>query len=181
YVVDPRERGARVQEQPAEQRADEMRGAKQAAAGEPEHGAQRVHERLERDRDEDERERQREPHAHLRSGRDPQIVALHDGLTAAPTIRTRILSGSAPITGKRRVMRSDSIKKRPIDTSTMMITSAAMSAVRYPPMKAVPPTISAIGRAISEKLIAAPPIATVSTSAETKNCTREEDESTWNE
>jgi hypothetical protein len=41
----------------------------------------------------------------------------------------------------------------------------------------VPPTISAIGRAMSEKLIAAPPIATVSTSAETKNCTIEDDES----
>ena len=49
-------------------------------------------------------------------------------------IRTRILSESAPITGKRRVMRSDSMRKRPMEISTMMITSAAMSAVRQVPM-----------------------------------------------
>ena len=55
-----------------------------------------------------------------------------------------------------------------------------MSAVLKTPMKLVPPTISAIGRAISEKLIAAPPMATSSTMAETKNCTSEEDESTDN-
>ena len=56
-----------------------------------------------------------------------------------------------------------------METSTRMITSAAMSAVRNAPMKLVPPTISAIGRAINEKLIAAPPNATASTVAEMKN------------
>ena len=82
------------------------------------------------------------------------------------------------MTGKSRVMRSDSMRNKPIDTSTMMMTSAAMSAMRKVPMKLVPPTISAIGRAISEKLIAAPPTATASTSAEMKNCTSDDDDST---
>ena len=41
---------------------------------------------------------------------------------------TRHLSGSAPITGNSRVMRSDSMRNSPMDTSTRMITSAAMSA-----------------------------------------------------
>jgi hypothetical protein len=45
-------------------------------------------------------------------------------------------------------------------------------------MRLVPPTISAIGRAISEKLIAAPPSATVSTSAETKKLTSDDDDNT---
>ena len=45
-------------------------------------------------------------------------------------------------------------------------------------MKLVPPTISAIGRAMSEKLIAAPPMATSSTMAETKKCTSDEDDRT---
>lgn len=50
-----------------------------------------------------------------------------------------------------------------MEISAMMMTSAAMSAVRNMPMKFVPPTISAIGRAISVKLIAAPAIAAAST------------------
>ncbi len=49
-------------------------------------------------------------------------------------MRTRILSGSAPMTGNSRVMRSDSIRNRPIEISTMMITSAATLAVRNSPM-----------------------------------------------
>ncbi len=93
-------------------------------------------------------------------------------------MRTRSLSGSAPMTGKSRVMRSDSMRNRPIETSTMMMTRAAMSAIRKVPMKLVPPTISAIGRAISEKLIVAPPTATASTNAEMKNCTSDDDDST---
>ena len=44
-------------------------------------------------------------------------------------------------------------------------------------MKLVPPTISAIGRAIRLKLMTAPPIAITSTNSETKNCTSEEDDS----
>ncbi len=55
-----------------------------------------------------------------------------------------------------------------MEISTMMITRAAISAVRKAPMKLVPPTISAIGRAISVKLMAAPAVATANTSAETK-------------
>ena len=93
-------------------------------------------------------------------------------------MRTRILSGSAPITGKSRVMRSDSMRNSPIETSTMMITSAAMSAVLKAPMKLVPPTISAIGRAINEKLIAAPAECDGEHRAEMKNCTSDEDDST---
>ena len=45
-------------------------------------------------------------------------------------MRTRVLSGNAPITGNSRVMRSDSIRNRPIEISTRMMTSAAISAVR---------------------------------------------------
>ena len=93
-------------------------------------------------------------------------------------IRMRMLSDSAPITGNRRVMRRDSIRNNPIEISTMMMTRAAMSAVRYAPMKLVPPTISAMGRAISVKLIAVPAVATASTSAEMKKYTIEEDDST---
>ena len=91
-------------------------------------------------------------------------------------MRRRILSDSAPITGNSRVMRSDSMRNRPIEISTMMMTRAAMSAVLKSPMKLVPPTISAIGRAISVKLIAAPAVATASTSAETKKYTSDEDD-----
>ena len=93
------------------------------------------------------------------------------------TMITRHLSGSAPITGNRRVMRSDSMRNSPMDTSTRMITRAAMSATRQVPMKLVPPTISAIGRAIRLKLITAPPIAIASTNTETKNCTSDDDDS----
>ena len=50
-------------------------------------------------------------------------------LNVIQIIRTRILSGSAPITGKSRVMRRLSMRNRPIEISTMMMTSAAMSAV----------------------------------------------------
>ena len=64
-----------------------------------------------------------------------------------------------------------------MDTSTRMITSAAMSATRQLPMKLLPPTISAIGRAIRLKLITAPPIAITSTNRETKNCTSDDDDS----
>lgn len=53
-------------------------------------------------------------------------------------MRPRILSGSAPITGNRRVMRIDSMRKSPMEISTMMMTSAAISAVRNWPMKFVP-------------------------------------------
>ena len=88
-------------------------------------------------------------------------------------MRTRVLSGNAPITGNSRVILSDSM-----EISTMMITSAAMSAVRKPPIRFVPPTISAIGRAISEKLIVAPPIAMSMTNAETKKLTSDDDDST---
>ena len=99
-------------------------------------------------------------------------------MSVTKIMRTRTLSGSAPITAKSRVTRSDSIKKRPIETSTKMITSAATSAIRNEPMKLVPPTISAIGLAINVKLIAAPPNATASTAAEMKNCTSDDEEST---
>src|SRR5712672_1605162 len=92
-------------------------------------------------------------------------------------IRRRILSDSALITGNSRVMRSDSIRKRPMEISTMMMTRAAMSAVRKLPMKLVPPTMSAIGRAMSVKLMAAPAAATDNTSADTKKYTKEEDDS----
>ena len=40
-------------------------------------------------------------------------------------IRTRVLSGKAPITGKSRVIRNDSIRKSPIEISTMMMTTMA--------------------------------------------------------
>ena len=93
-------------------------------------------------------------------------------------IRRRILSVSAPITGNKRVMRRDSMRKRPMEISTMMMTSAAMSAVRNAPMKLVPPTISAMGRAINVKLIAAPAVATASTRAEMKKYTIDEDDNT---
>ena len=91
-------------------------------------------------------------------------------------MRTRVRSGSALITGNRRVMRSDSMRNSPIEISTMMMTSAAISAVRKPPMRFVPPTISAIGRAISEKLMVAPPMAIDSTKAEMKKFTSEDDD-----
>ena len=60
----------------------------------------------------------------------------------------------------------------------MMMTRAAMSAVRNIPMKLVPPTISAMGRAINVKLIAAPAVATASTRAEMKKYTIDEDDNT---
>ena len=65
-----------------------------------------------------------------------------------------------------------------MEISTMMMTSAAISAVRNTPMKLVPPTISAMGRAMSVKLTAAPAVATASTSSETKKYTIEEEDST---
>src|SRR6266403_135316 len=92
-------------------------------------------------------------------------------------MRRRILSDSALITGNSRVMRSDSMRNRPMEISTMMMTRAAMSAVRKLPMKLVPPTISAIGRAMSVKLMAAPAAATDSTSAETKKYTSDDEDS----
>src|SRR4030081_54062 len=106
------------------------------------------------------------------------MLAMNRRMTKVTNIiRRRILSDSALITGNKRVMRSDSMRNRPMEISTMMMTSAAMSAVRKLPMKLVPPTISAIGRAISVKLMAAPAAATDNTSADTKKYTNEEDDS----
>src|SRR3569833_3268112 len=91
-------------------------------------------------------------------------------------IRTRILSDSAAMTGKSLVIRKDSMRNSPMEISTMMMTRAAMAAVRYAPMKLVPPTISAIGRAINVKLMAAPTVATARTNIETKKYTTDDDE-----
>ena len=63
-----------------------------------------------------------------------------------------------------------------MEISTIMMTSAAISAVRKPPIRFVPPTISAIGLAISEKLMVAPPIAIDRTKAEMKKLTSDDDE-----
>ena len=65
-------------------------------------------------------------------------------------------------------MRNDSIRNKPMEISTRMITRAAISAVLKPPINEVPPTISAIGLAISEKLIVAPPRAISKTPNDTK-------------
>ena len=85
------------------------------------------------------------------------------------TIRMRVVSFSAAMTGNNRVIRSDSIRNSPMEISTRMITSAAISAVLNPAVRYWPPTISAMGRAISVKLMAAPPTAIASTKAEIKN------------
>jgi hypothetical protein len=91
-------------------------------------------------------------------------------------MRAQLVRQRAPMTGKSRVIQAT--PRAAIDSSTMMMPSAAMSAILKVPMKLVPPTISAIGRAINEKLIIAPPTATASTSAEMKNCTSDEDDRT---
>ena len=63
-----------------------------------------------------------------------------------------------------------------MEISTRMITSAATFDVLKPPMRLLPPTISAIGRAISWKLIKAPPMAMASTRPEMKNWLSDDDD-----
>src|SRR5437762_707235 len=71
--------------------------------------------------------------------RPASILAISSRIAnVIPIMRTRILSDRAPITGNSRVMRNDSMRNRPMEISTMMMTSAAISAVRNTPMKVAP-------------------------------------------
>ena len=98
-------------------------------------------------------------------------------MNAHQPMMMRHLSVSAPMTGNSRVILSASIRNRPMDSSTKMITRAAISAVRKPPIIELPPTISDIGRAIRLKLMIAPPVAMAMTNSDTKNCTSDDDDS----
>ena len=72
-------------------------------------------------------------------GRTLSFLGLGDGV---PDAELRIALGRGfgelslgvrgQITGKRRVMRMDSMRKSPMEISTRIITSAAISAVRNP-------------------------------------------------
>ena len=97
------------------------------------------------------------------------LARVNRRLNVIHTMRIRVVSLSAAMTGNRRVMRSDSMRNKPMEISTRMMTKAAISAVLNPAVRYCPPTISAIGRAMSVKLMAAPPTATASTNAEMKN------------
>ncbi len=84
-------------------------------------------------------------------------------LKVATAILRRARASSRPMTGKRRVMRSDSMRKRPMVISTRMITRAATSEVCMEPRRLVAPTISDMGSAMSWKLMKPPSEATTST------------------